>query len=61
MRGASVSEGLGEDCPATAVADDVCEMVSELDEAAVVLEGTDWESLALLVAGINWDAVLESS
>ena len=62
MRGASVSEGLGEDCPAATATDgEVCEMVSELEAVVVVLVGVNWDEPLLLEVGINWEAVLESS
>lgn len=61
MRGASVSEGLGDDCPATEADGEACEMASELETVVTALVGVNWDEPLLLEVGINWEAVLESS
>ena len=61
IRGASVSEGLGDDCPATEVGGEVCEMASELEAEVTAPVGVNWDEPSLLEVGINWEAVMEIS
>ena len=61
IRGASVSEGLGDDCPATEADGEVCEMARELEAGVTALVGVNWDEPSLLEVGINWEAVMEIS